>query len=1316
MRRLLITLGWFPAVITGVLALAVLLIFTTEAGLSMSWSVVRDRLPDGIKIESVEGRLIGPLTVRGVDIDLPTLRLEAERLVFDWRPSRLAVAKIQIATLGAEAVDIELRPSELAEEPRDQTPLSLDFRAPITLVVEQVFIRDLSLKPAPDAEPILITSADVSAVWDRGALEVSELDLKSPLTGHLSAQLFALLEHNGVRVETLALSSPATEMTTTFKGQIRQSLGRLNIALEGDWESLRWPLTGDPQVQSPAGSLSLKGTLPSVQGELEARVLSRGQPATLTVRGGVSNQQVDAAARWDTLAWPLEASGGDVQLRVQSGEITAKGPIDAVRLRGQTGVLPTGFQPIQINVTALASQQHIQLQPLRVDVAGSNTRLTGRVAWAPELSARLSLSGRELDPSNLSEALAQWPGQIATDAEVQVEMDADQIQIRIPRLHAEGQLRDQPLMVDATARIKPDKVAVPSMRLQALGGEINAQADLALGAKLQGQAQLSMRDLDPSVVLAQWPGRLGGDLRVELAGTQQAPVVRVPKLHVEGQLRDRQLTLDGRLRYADAMARIEAFSLASGESELTVEGRAGFDTLDLQWTIASPDLADFYPGLTGGLQGDGSVTGLTATPHLIAELRGESLGYQRYSVAGIDAAIDLNLADGSVFDLDVRLADAQIGTTGVRTLVLEAGGHAEAVDIALETDTTEGQVALELSGQIDLQARSWDGELTQLVVDPADFPAWTLESAASLQAGASAWSVSEVCMAAEPGQVATQPVTKRGSRLCLNSASDSQGLEAGTRIEYLDLAYLTPLLPPATSLTGSLRGEASYQRQPGREQLTADVTTSEIELTGTRTADDPLEIAFAPGSLTIVEDGDATRAQLNLPLEDDDAAGLSLDVRLPGQGPIVERSLDGEFKAELSNLDFVALLVDALTDVTGRLTAEMKLAGQVTAPDIGGRLRLTGAAASVDAAGIDLRDVEVTVTGDSTDTLQIEARASSGEGQVQASASARLGATRRIDARVRGERFLAYNTDDARVLITPDLSFELQDKTATLKGSVRVPSADITPQKRDSESLVRATDDEVIIGPRAETAQDDPIKLSATVDLILGDDVNFEGFGLTSRIEGQITARDRPTSQTTATGELRLVDGAYKAYGQNLDIRRGRLIFAGGPIAEPGLDVKASRYPAEDIEVGVRVRGPLNRPEFELYSEPSMAQQEQLSYLVLGRSLDRKSGASGTEQAALANAALALGLKGGGFLADTLQDKVGLDEISIGAQAGESNEQASLVLGKYLSPRLYVSYGVALFKPGQSFRLRYLLSDKWTLKTETGTQTGGDLIYTIERD
>ena len=1324
MRRVIRTLGWLPATLAGLLALTLLFLFTTEAGLASLWSLLRDRLPEGVSVQRVEGRLIGPLELHGVDIDQPGLQMTEDRLVLDWRPSRLAVAKVQIAQLGAEGVDIELRGPAPPPAADPDTALSLDFRAPITLVIEDAFIENFTLRSSPGAEPLVINAATMAGVWDRGSLEISELTVRSPLTGHLQAQAFALLEHNAVRIQTLNLASPDSDLSTQLQGQIRQTLGRLNLDLEGQWNALRWPLTSQPQVRSPSGRFHVEGHLAALEASLKADLLSRGRPATLQAQATVQREQIDARIAWDTLAWPLEAALGDVQLRLQSGAITAKGPVDAVRLQAQTAVLPAEFKPVELRLNGVGNPQGLTLDALRLDTAGSETRITGRVSWQPTLSARLNISGRNFDPSNLSPTLADWPGDMVAEGAIRLEREGEQIQITIPDLRVEGQLRDQPLAVALKGQLSPERVQLERLQIKALGGEIAGQARLALAQQLEGQAQLRLDQLDPAVLLPQWPGSVNGQVQVELAGTRQTPVVRVPRLQLSGELRERPVDLAGRLQYVEEGLRIEELTLESGPSELSLQGRASAQQLDLQWRISSPDLADFYPGVTGRLLGNGQLSGPTQTPRVQGELRGEALGYREFAVAGLDVAADIDLADGERMDVDLRMADAQIAATGIRSLIIDASGEAEAMVLKLETQTTEGVLKMRLAGAVDLQAPGWEGQLTELELDPVDFPAWRLESEAYLDVGATDWSVADLCLAAASGpirrsattQQTAAPQSTRRSQLCLEAAATDGAIKASTTIDYFDLAYITPLLPPATRLSGAVQGEAAYQRDAGREQLNADLKTSAIELIGTRGPDDPLDIAFAPGGLTIRNENGATRAQLSLPLEDDTAAGLQLDARLQGEGMLIDRPLDGQLRVELSNLDFVALLVDALTDVTGRLSADLQLTGALNAPDINGRLELADAAASIDAAGIDLREVQVLVTGDPSQALTIEAQAKSGDGQVRANARAQLGERRRIQAQVSGERFLAYNTEDARVLVTPDLQFELEDRQATLEGAVRVPSARITPQKRDSDTLVRASDDEVIIGPRARGASEEPIQLTATVDLILGDDVRFEGFGLTSRIEGQITARDRAGNQTTATGELRLVDGAYKAYGQNLDIRRGRLIFAGGPITEPGLDVKASRYPTEDIEVGVRVRGPLNRPEFELYSDPTMAQQEQLSYLVLGRSLDRRSGASGTEQAALANAALALGLRGGSFLADTLQDKVGLDEISIGAQAGASNDQASLVLGKYLSPKLYISYGVALFKPGQSFRLRYSLSDKWTLKTETGSQTGGDLIYTIERD
>jgi translocation and assembly module TamB len=50
-----------------------------------------------------------------------------------------------------------------------------------------------------------------------------------------------------------------------------------------------------------------------------------------------------------------------------------------------------------------------------------------------------------------------------------------------------------------------------------------------------------------------------------------------------------------------------------------------------------------------------------------------------------------------------------------------------------------------------------------------------------------------------------------------------------------------------------------------------------------------------------------------------------------------------------------------------------------------------------------------------------------------------------------------------------------------------------------------------------------------------------------------------------------------------------------------------------------------------------------------------------------------------------------------------------------LSPRLYVGYGIGLFDHVSNFKVRYMLSGKWTVVGETGRATSTDILYRIER-
>jgi translocation and assembly module TamB len=58
-----------------------------------------------------------------------------------------------------------------------------------------------------------------------------------------------------------------------------------------------------------------------------------------------------------------------------------------------------------------------------------------------------------------------------------------------------------------------------------------------------------------------------------------------------------------------------------------------------------------------------------------------------------------------------------------------------------------------------------------------------------------------------------------------------------------------------------------------------------------------------------------------------------------------------------------------------------------------------------------------------------------------------------------------------------------------------------------------------------------------------------------------------------------------------------------------------------------------------------------------------------------------------------------------------------ITVGKYLNPKLYLSFGQALFDNASETRLRYTISPRWELETKTtGEKSGGDIYYKIEFD
>jgi translocation and assembly module TamB len=162
-----------------------------------------------------------------------------------------------------------------------------------------------------------------------------------------------------------------------------------------------------------------------------------------------------------------------------------------------------------------------------------------------------------------------------------------------------------------------------------------------------------------------------------------------------------------------------------------------------------------------------------------------------------------------------------------------------------------------------------------------------------------------------------------------------------------------------------------------------------------------------------------------------------------------------------------------------------------------------------------------------------------------------------------------------------------------------------------------------------------------------------------------------------------------------------------GPIDDPAIDARAFVRATDGTEAGFRVGGTVQNLALDTYSNPPKTESDIMSYILFGRPMSQTSGTEGSQ------ASNAAALLGANMLAMSLAPSVGLDEARV--ETGTQQNKAQLVVGKYLSPKLYVGYGIGLYEPISTLRLRYLLNSRWSIEAITGDQQSTDLLYRIER-
>ena len=254
------------------------------------------------------------------------------------------------------------------------------------------------------------------------------------------------------------------------------------------------------------------------------------------------------------------------------------------------------------------------------------------------------------------------------------------------------------------------------------------------------------------------------------------------------------------------------------------------------------------------------------------------------------------------------------------------------------------------------------------------------------------------------------------------------------------------------------------------------------------------------------------------------------------------------------------------------------------------------------------------------------------------------------------------------------------------------------------------SEDEVILddsGINSEQRVRVTTAIQTQVRLKLGQEVHFKGFGLATRLQGDLHIYSEG-GKTGAQGSIKLKEGKYTAYGQDLTLERGQFAFS-GPVDNPELDIRAIRTAQSSNVIAVlQVSGPVKAPQSHVFSEPALPQTEALSYLLTGNPL--RGGSSGSKEAMLAKAALGYGLK----QAKGFTQSLGIDEIEM--EGDGTLDNSSVILGKYLTPDLYVGYVASLFGNNTGVVLKYRINDDFSMETWAGTSQSVDVLYNYETD
>ena len=235
----------------------------------------------------------------------------------------------------------------------------------------------------------------------------------------------------------------------------------------------------------------------------------------------------DVQATWEQLRWPLS---GDLLVEARTGKLSAAGAFDDYHYSLTGDVAGPDIPAATLNLAGTGTDKGTQIEKLRLDAMDGHLDAKGDVAWDPAPRWDLKLTAKDIDPGTL---VPDLPARISFEAESAGTLDG--YDLNLTGETGGPALPTALIGLAATGDLQSAKLQ--TLRLDTLGGRIEAQGQGGWDPQPSWDLSLSAEGIDPSKHWPEWPGRLGGRVLSKGQITAEGPDLSAELDGIKGELR-----------------------------------------------------------------------------------------------------------------------------------------------------------------------------------------------------------------------------------------------------------------------------------------------------------------------------------------------------------------------------------------------------------------------------------------------------------------------------------------------------------------------------------------------------------------------------------------------------------------------------------------------------------------------------------------------------------------------------------------------------------------------------------------------------------